>query len=132
MSVITEPGAAIWTTALLVLAFTVKHYLADFVLQTSWIAHGKDARAGWLAPLAAHVAIHVGLALTLVLAISPRLWWLALVDLVIHSLVDRGKTLVGRWGGWEVSNAKYWWLFGFDQLLHQATNIGLAAVLAAA
>ena len=46
--------------------------------------------------------------------------------------VDRGKTLAGRWGCWTIANAKYWWLFGFDQLLHQATNIGLSALLAVA
>ena len=125
----TTSSAPIWAMVALALLFTVKHYAADFVLQTSWIAHGKDARTGWVAPLAIHVLIHGGLALAIVLAVQPRLWWLALVDMAVHFVVDRGKSLVGRWGAWNVQSARYWWLLGFDQLLHQATNIGLAAAL---
>lgn len=127
----TTSSAPLWAIVALTLLFTLKHFAADFVLQTSWIAHGKDARVGWLLPLATHVLIHAGLALAIVLAVQPRLWWLALVDLGIHFLIDRGKTLVGRWGAWTVQNARYWWLFGFDQLLHQVTNIGLSAALLA-
>ena len=124
-------SAPIWAMAALTVLFTVKHYAADFVLQTSWIAHGKDARIGWVAPLATHVAIHGALALAIALAVQPRLWWLALVDMAVHFVVDRGKTLIGRWGAWNVQNARYWWLFGFDQLLHQVTNVALAAALLA-
>ncbi|WP_246735993.1 DUF3307 domain-containing protein [Enterovirga aerilata] len=116
--------------AVLTVAFTVKHFLADFVLQTGWIAIGKDCRGDWFKPLAAHVAIHAGLALAIVLVVAPRLWWLAAIDLVVHFGVDRGKSVVGRWGGWTPHDARYWWLFGFDQLLHQVTNIGLAYALA--
>ena len=124
-----SPG---WSFLLLTVAFTVKHYLADFVLQTNWIAHGKDRPNRWLAPLLAHGGFHAGLTLLIVLAVAPALWWLAAADLAIHLAVDRGKTLVGRWGGWDIRNPRFWWLFGFDQLLHQITNVGLAAILAAA
>ena len=30
---------------------TVKHIIADFVLQTAWMAHGKDQKTGWALPL---------------------------------------------------------------------------------
>lgn len=132
MSAGSVAASGVWATTCLILAFTLKHYLADFVLQTNWIAQGKDARVGWLAPLLAHVGIHAALALVIALAVAPRFWWLALVDFGLHFCVDRGKTLIGRWGGWGVCDARYWWLFGFDQLLHQVTNVGLAAVLATA
>jgi hypothetical protein len=119
-----------WTplTTLVVLAavFSVKHFLADFVLQTRWIALGKDCRTDWVRPLLAHVTIHAGLALVIILVVTPRLWWLALIDFVVHFGVDRGKTVLGRSGRWSPDDARYWWLFGFDQLLHQLTNIGLA------
>lgn len=123
--------AAMWSLAILVAAFSLKHLLADFVLQTGWIAHGKGCRSGWFAPLAAHAAIHAGLALALILAVRPALWWLALVDLLVHFAVDRAKTLVGQSARWTPDDAPYWWLFGFDQFLHQLTNIGLALALAA-
>jgi hypothetical protein len=35
--------------------------------------------------------------------------------------------MVGHWGGWEFSQGAYWWLMGFDQFLHQLTNIALTA-----
>lgn len=123
--------SSVWTMALLTLAFSIKHFAADFVLQTNWIAHGKEARTGWSVPLVAHVLTHAVLSLGIALAVAPRLWWLSLVDFAVHFLIDRGKTLVGRWGCWDSQNAFYWWLFGFDQFLHQVTNIGLAAILAA-
>ena len=44
----------IWAVAL----FIIKHLLADFLLQTSWMAKGKELASGWLGPLLAHVALH--------------------------------------------------------------------------
>jgi hypothetical protein len=86
-----------------------------------------ERREGWFAPFAIHVLCHAALTLAIALAIAPRLWWLALVDLVVHAAIDRAKTLTGLWGGWGVDKTKFWWLMGFDQFLHQATNIALAA-----
>jgi hypothetical protein len=85
----------IWSLGLLAAAFSVKHFLADFVLQTKWIALGKDRRDAWLQPLGAHVAIHAGLALLIILVVAPRLWWLALVDLAVHFAIDRASRYWG-------------------------------------
>ena len=106
---------------------TLKHYAADFLLQTGWMARGKERPDGWLAPLAVHVLCHAGITLVIALLVAPRLWWLALIDLALHAVIDHGKTLISRRGGWDTQRAEFWWLMGFDQLLHQITNIGLAA-----
>ena len=111
----------------LLLAFAFKHFVADFLLQTNWIAHGKERSEGWQAPLAVHVLCHAGLTLGIALVLAPRLWWLAPLELVVHAAIDRSKTLIGNRGGWQVNQPQYWWLLGFDQFLHQATNIALAA-----
>ena len=113
----------------LAIAFTVKHFVADFLLQTGWIAHGKERRDGWILPLAAHVACHAVLTLVIALAVAPRLWWLALVDLVVHFAVDHAKTLVGRASRTTPQDAGFWWLLGLDQMLHALTNVGLSAGL---
>ncbi len=105
----------------------IKHYAADFLLQTTWMARGKERSPGWFAPLAAHVLCHAGFTLVIALLVAPRLWWLALVDMVLHATIDRGKTLIARRGGWDAQRAEFWWLIGFDQLLHQITNIALVA-----
>ena len=67
--------------------------------------------------------------LAIVLAVSPRLWWLAIVDLAVHLSVDRGKSLLGQSGAWKPDQPQFWWLLGLDQLVHQLTNICLAAAI---
>ena len=121
------PLVPLWSFCLLLLAMTFKHYVADFLLQTTWMARGKERSFGWFAPLAVHVLCHTGFTLAIALLLAPRLWWLAIVDLVIHATIDRCKALVGNRGGWDAQDSAFWWLIGFDQLLHQITNIGLAS-----
>lgn len=113
----------------LVAVFAVKHVVADFVLQTNWIARGKERVDGWTLPLLAHVGLHGAFTLALMLAVKPAMWWLALADLGIHAVIDRGKSLVSHWGGWTPGNEKFWWLLGLDQGLHQLTNVGLVAAV---
>ena len=122
------PSVPLWTLCGLLLLFAFKHYVADFMLQTSWIAHGKERVTGWFAPLAVHVLAHGVLTLAIALTLAPRLWWLALVDVVVHATIDRCKSLLGNWGSWKPTEGQFWWLMGFDQFLHQATNIALEAV----
>jgi hypothetical protein len=121
------PSVPLWTLCGLLLLFAFKHYVADFMLQTSWIAHGKERVTGWLAPLAVHVLAHGVLTLAIALTWAPRLWWLALVDVVVHATIDRCKSLLGNWGSWKPTEGQFWWLMGFDQFLHQVTNIALTA-----
>jgi hypothetical protein len=121
----------LWSLSALAIAFAIKHFVADFILQTNWIAQGKERPEGWFFPLAAHVLCHTGLTLLIALAVAPGLWWLALVDLIVHSLIDRGKSLANNWGGWSPQQYQYWWLLGLDQLLHQITNVALAAAMLA-
>jgi hypothetical protein len=121
------PSVPLWTFCALLAVFALKHFVADFLLQTSWIARGKERVEGWFAPLAVHVLGHAVLTLAIAIVFAPRLWWLALVDLVVHAAVDRGKSMTGHWGRWAPDQGQFWWLMGFDQFLHQITNIALAA-----
>jgi hypothetical protein len=120
------PSIPLWTFCAVLLALTVKHYAADFVLQTNWMARGKEKLQGWPLPLAVHVLCHAGLVLGLTLLIAPHLWWLAIADAAIHGSIDRCKSLLSHWGGWGTTQAPFWWLLGGDQFLHQVTNVGLA------
>ena len=110
-------------------AFATKHVLADFVFQTNWMARGKEQPSGWGPPLLAHALCHAVLTLAITLVTVPRLWWLSLIDLGVHLAVDRSKTLLAQQGGWRPDQAQFWWLLGFDQYLHQLTNLSLAAAL---
>ena len=110
-------------------AFATKHLLADFILQTNWMARGKEQRSGWGPPLLAHALCHAILTLAITLVTAAHLWWLSLVDLAVHLAIDRSKTLLAQRGGWRTDQARFWWLLGFDQYLHQLTNLALAAAI---
>jgi hypothetical protein len=124
-----DVSAVVAAVTALSIAFAFKHLLADFLMQTNWMARGKNLREGWWPPLLAHVLCHTALTLVIVLVLAPRLWWLAVVDFGIHATADRAKALVGQHGAWRVDQPRFWWLLGVDQFLHQVTNIGLAAAV---
>jgi len=123
--------SVIWLAALY-LAFVIKHFAADFLFQTNWMAIGKEQSRGWLAPLATHAGIHGALTLVLMLTLQPSLWWLGPIDFVIHGVIDRLKGLATRRFGLTQKDARWWWLLGLDQALHALTHFSyiLALLLA--
>ena len=114
----------------LMTAMAVKHFCADFLFQTTSIARGKAARRGWLIPLMLHALGHAAITLCIALAFFPRVWWTAPVEFIVHAGIDRGKVLAGDRINADMSMPAFWWLLGFDQLLHQLTNIGIVGVFA--
>lgn len=113
------------------LVLTFKHVVADFLLQTNWMAAGKDRRTGWALPLLAHCAVHGVLTTALVAAAQPKLWFVGLVDFAIHITIDRLKGLMASRGGITIGHRWFWWLIGVDQALHHLTDFFLAIYIAA-
>ncbi len=115
------------------LLLTVKHVIADFVLQTSWMAIGKDQRKGWFWPLLAHCSVHLAVAMALILIVAPRFWFVAVIDFVIHFTVDRCKGFIASHLGVTQENHHpwFWTLIGVDQALHHLTGFGLSIFMAA-
>ena len=115
------------------LLLTVKHVIADFVLQNSWMAIGKDQRKGWAPPLLAHCLVHFAVALVLILIVAPQFWFVALIDFAIHLTIDRAKGFIASRFG--VTQGKqhpwFWTLIGVDQALHHLTGFGLSIFIAA-
>jgi len=122
-------GALVWRMLLL----TFKHIIADFVLQTSWMAIGKDQKKGWALPLLAHCLVHLAVAMTLILIVAPRFWFVAVIDFVIHITVDRAKGICASTFGVTQENQHpwFWTLIGVDQALHHLTGFGLSIFIAA-
>jgi hypothetical protein len=113
----------------LVLAFTIKQFVVDFPLQNNWMARGKERAEGNLPPTALHAGIHgASTALIAILAV-PGQWWLGLADFIIHFVIDFGKAAISRRTKWKPEDAAFWTLFGFDQMLHHLTGLGLATAL---
>jgi hypothetical protein len=100
------------------LLLTFKHIIADFVLQNSWMAFGKDQKTGWALPLLVHCLIHLAVALVLIL-------------IIIHIIVDRAKGLVSSTFGMTPEHPWFWTLIGVDQALHHLTGFGLSIFMAA-
>lgn len=122
------PNAHVLALGILSIALAAKHYVADFVLQTEWIARGKERADGWGLPLLVHAGEHAVGTLLIVSLVQLDLWWLALADFVVHGAVDRGKALLSLRLRLPVSNPRFWWLLGFDQFLHHVTNTVLATL----
>ena len=113
------------------LLLTVKHVIADFVLQNGWMAYGKDQRKGWALPLLVHCLIHLAVALALILLVAPRFWFLAFIDFAIHLVIDRVKGFASSHLGLTTEHPWFWTVLGVDQALHHLTDFGLSIFMAA-
>jgi len=118
-----------WTIAALVI-FLFKHLVADFLLQTAWMANGKEQPVGWFRPLLAHVAVHTVATGTIFAALAPAFVWMAAVDFVVHFSIDRAKGLLNRAFDNDPTKTAFWWLIGIDQTLHHLTHLGFALLIA--
>lgn len=111
-------------------AFIIKHLLGDYLLQTTRMVAGKERPSDWFFPLVIHCAVHGALTAVIVIAVAPGMWWLAFIDFFIHGAIDRSKGLVTRrLGLTPFTNARWWWIFGMDQSLHQFTHLGFVVLL---
>jgi hypothetical protein len=113
------------------LLLTAKHVIADFLLQNSWMAHGKDQRTGWALPLLVHCLIHLAVTTALILIVAPRFWFVALIDFAIHIAIDRAKGICTSTFGLTHEHPWFWTVIGVDQALHHLTGFGLSIFMAA-
>ncbi len=75
----------------LLLQLLIAHAIADFGLQSNWLAenknrHKEDVKGMWVHALLAHSLIHAGLTL----AFTGSMFY-AVVILITHYLIDLGK-----------------------------------------
>lgn len=117
------------TVLILVAGLELKHFLADYVLQTGYILAGKgDFRhgGGYL-----HAGLHVvGSLIVLVLAgvPLPTLAALCAAEFVIHYLLDYWKIHYGQGVHANDAPKKFWALHGLDQLFHQLTYAAMVYI----
>ena len=124
----------------LVLLMQLKHYVADFPLQTVYMS-GKFNREGWIKPLSLHCLVHMVITFVLLLG---YIWWydkLALICLVLvlvlfdgasHFFIDRVKAHPDMGGKYCVNDKQFWNNLGLDQLAHQVVGLVIALELVAA
>lgn len=110
----------------ILLLFQLKHLVADFLLQNTYILQhrGSYGHPGGLL----HTGIHlVGSVLILALAGTPGWLFAALivVEGLVHYHTDWLKDNYTRWRGLTTADPLYWFVLGFDQAVHQATYVGV-------
>jgi hypothetical protein len=115
------------------LAFQLKHFLCDFVLQTKFQVDTKKIYGHFGGFI--HAGLHAFATLIVLFFVGTSPLTLAVIvigEFVFHYHVDwlKGQTDV-RWGLTEKDQA-YWAVFGADQLIHQLTYLGIVAYLAGA
>ena len=110
----------------LLTGFELKHYLADYVLQTGWMIAGKgtlNQPGGYV-----HAGIHaLGSAIVLLLGRIP-LWtvlMLVAAEFIVHFALDYAKAAYGRGVDPDEDAPRFWALHGLDQLLHQLTYVAM-------
>ncbi|RUT30042.1 DUF3307 domain-containing protein [Arsenicitalea aurantiaca] len=115
---------------LLLAGLQLKHFVADYLLQTPIMLAGKGdlGHPGGYA----HAAVHlVGSALVLVWAGLPPMALIGLLALefVLHYGLDYLKARYGGSAGHAETPRRYWALHGLDQFLHQLTYVGMLAMV---
>ncbi len=116
--------------ALLIL-FQLKHYYADFVIQTYMQTVKKGV---WLHPCGiSHSLDHVWTTLLVLLVFSmihsisaTTILFIGAVEGIIHYVIDFTKV---KYGNKDMTKPIFWNQFGLDQLAHQITYILIVAYL---
>lgn len=112
-------------TILLISAFIVKHFVADFVLQTSWMAMNKHKYfhpGGW-----DHAMVQaVGTYIAVIAFVTPSMALvMGLLDMVVHHFIDFCKMNITRHYKLTSNDYVFWFWIGVDQLLHYATYLAI-------
>lgn len=103
--------------------FQLKHFIADYPLQGTYMLGKFKGGWEWVKPLLAHVAVHAVFTTTIVSFFRPSLWWLGLLDAFIHFTMDRIKASPNLLGRFKPDNKYFWWALGFDQMVHHLTDL---------
>jgi hypothetical protein len=108
----------------------VKHFIADYLLQSPWIIAGKghlDRPGGY-----AHAVVHI-------IGTAPALIYVGLggglialllaAEFIIHFTVDHIKALQARKEPQSLASARFWAMHGADQLAHHLTYSGIIFIV---
>lgn len=119
---------------ILLIAFQVKHLIADYYLQFPYMYENKGKSYGWTEPLMDHAGVHGYITLLIVFPYAayiglPTLLGgalaavlviiLGLIDFTTHFAIDRWKAT--QEGGPNTSG--FWTNLGLDQMFHHLVGI---------
>jgi hypothetical protein len=112
---------------LILFLLIVKHYIADFMLQSEYQVREKGiyGATGGLEHAATH-GILTCLALVFVLEFIMSAITLAVLDTIVHYHIDYIKA---RWGTKDANLQRFWRELGLDQMCHYLFYVWLVWIL---
>jgi len=112
----------------LLIAFILKHTLADYYLQFSWMIKEKSIYGAWGG--IAHSGLHGFLTFIVLFTLYPWLAILfAILDGILHYHIDYVKSNLWKSKNLTSSDHMYWAIHGTDQALHFVTYALIIALL---
>jgi hypothetical protein len=121
-----ETAVVLWA----LLALQLKHFVADFVLQSEYQVRTKGIYGHFGGFI--HSGLHIigTIPALLILGASPLAMAIILgVEFVVHYHTDWSKSKIDQIYKWGFADQRYWILFGIDQLVHQLTYLAIVYVL---
>ena len=120
----------------MLIAFQLKHLLADYYLQFPYMHKNKGQITGWVGPLKDHALVHAFFTMVIVSVVlgmystDPVYVLVAgAFDFGTHFVIDRWKAR----GTTDTTTDKFWYRLGIDQMLHHIVTtlivIGLYYVI---
>lgn len=108
---------------MILILLLIKHYIADFLLQTRWMAEEKGQLKGWLKPLLSHCVIHGFFTYWVIFPFTSDgvAGLCAIIDIAAHFIIDRIKAHPKLGGRWKPADENFWLALGADQLAHNLT-----------
>lgn len=106
--------------------FQIKHFAFDFLLQPAYIWRNKGTygHPGGILHALGHMIGSVP-ALLVLTASLPVILVILLIEGMLHYHIDWCKEQMATRWNLSFQDPRYWYLFGFDQLLHHLTYVGM-------
>ena len=112
------------------LALQAKHFLCDFVLQTEYQIRTKGIYGhpgGFI-----HSGLHMVTTVPALLIMQAPVRAIVIImvgEFLVHYHTDWTKANVDAHFDWGQADARYWMVFGADQLIHQLTYLAIVVLL---
>lgn len=110
--------------------FIVKHFLADFIFQTKFQYENKGnyGKLGGIVHSGIHAVLTFSIAFYFTYEIQTALT-VAAIDFLIHYHIDYFKVKLNKKLNLVPTQDMFWWLLGFDQMLHMLTYVFLVNIM---
>ncbi len=104
----------------------VKHFVCDFPLQGPFQYKNKGTygHPGGLLHAGIHMLGTIAVFAACGFTWTPDILLIVVIEPLIHYHIDWAKMRLNAHFGWgPTTSERFWWLLGFDQLLHQLTYV---------